>query len=180
MLLGRILRAVLIVAVATLALGGCRPAAQDNPLPLIVHVLPAQEGLQIEVPLCRGDLLVRASVFGRPDSYRSTEWVKRSEAELPERVAWLAFTSETLPGGTFNADELQPRKDVAKGVFESPSDIRAVQVVTSRGSSELTVTQIGDGAVTLWVVRGNDTPTPITEDAGRTVLDEWCPGASAS
>ena len=180
MLLGRILRAVFIAAVATLALGGCRPAAQDNPLPLIVHVLPAQEGLQIDVPLCRGDLLVRASVFGRSDSYRSTAWVKRSEAELSERVAWLTLTSKTLPGGTFNTDELQPRNDVAKGVFESPSDIRAVQVVTSRGSSELTVTAIVGGAVTLWVVRGNDTPTPITDDAARAVLGEWCAGASAN
>lgn len=180
MLLGRILRAVLIGAVATLALGGCRPAAQDNPLPLIVHVLPAQEGLQIEVPLCRGDVVVSATVVSSLDAYRDARWIARPDSELPERTAVLRFSRETLNDASFNPDELKPLKEDDRGAFGAPSEMSIVQVTTSRGTASLKTHALADGAVALWVVRGNDTPTPITEDAARTVLDGWCRGASAS
>ena len=156
---------VALLAVS-IAVGACRPAAEGNPMPVVVEVSEGQ--YTVLVPVCAAsDGVVRFDVSSEDDDYIDTRGTQEVRSE---RLVRMVVSDSTLRDGSFNDAEVRVLAEAGGPI--TVDDVEWLVITTTRGFAQWSPTRSALELNSAYLVIGDR--APVSTGANPTELRTWC------
>ena len=150
----------------SIAVGACRPAAEGNPMPVVVEVSDGQ--YTVLVPVCAAsDGVVRFDVSSADDDYIETRGTQEVRSE---RLVRLVVSDSTLRDGSFNDAEVRVLAEAGGPI--TVDDVEWLVITTTRGFAQWSPTRSALEPNSAYLVIGDR--APVSTGANPTELRTWC------